>query len=226
MAVVRRIRNGRGMLSTAYINNLSNKRARILVPAATVGVVAMFAYFASAVFWRDSLVASVRQHFGETTAGVLPLALILPALGVFLVPLVWGERKSKRYAFICPNCNADLSRSTRRVIATLCCRSCGTQIVKGRRTHGSDVFDRFLRIEQRRFLVYWFWAWPILGSLILGYHGFDPIAFNDCPHMLFVPGLIGTTAIGWAFARTKDKRYLPQFGAAIIVLCLGVDAFW
>ena len=186
----------------------------------------MFAYFAVVGYWRDSFVDLAQQHVGETAADLLPLALILPSLGFFLVPSVWGERKSKRHAFVCPHCNTDLSRSTRRVIATRCCRSCGKQIVEGRRTHGSKAFERLSRIEQRRFLIYWFWAWPVLGMLILGYHWFDPSALNNCPHMLFMPGLIGTAAAGWAFARTMDKRYIPQLGAAAMVLCLGVNAFW
>lgn len=214
------------MLSTTDINELSKKRMWILIPAATVGVVVMLAYFAVVAAWRDSLVASARQSFGESTADALPIVLILPSIGFFLTAFIWGEHKIQRYALICPNCNADLSRSTKRVAATRCCNSCGKQIVEGPRTHGPEAFDRRSRIEQRKFLIYWFWAWPILGSLMIGYHWLSPIGFEDCPHMLFMPGLIGTTASGWAFARTLDKRYLPQLAGSAVVLCMGFSVFW
>lgn len=213
------------MLNTTDINELSTKRAWILAPAMTVGVVAMFAYFAVIAVCRDPLVDAARQILGATAADFLPLVMILPSFGIFLAPLVWAERKSKRYALICPECTTDLSRSIRRVIASRCCGSCGKQIVEGRRIHSQKAFERLSRIEQRRFLVYWFWAWPIFGLLILGYHWIDPTGLNNCPHLLFIPGLIGTIATGWAFARTLDNRYLPQFGASAMILCLGINAF-
>ncbi len=214
------------MLSTADIHDLSKKRARILLPAATVGILTMFAYFALVSYWRDSLVDLARQHGGKTAADLLPLALIIPSLGLFSAPFIWGERKSKRHALVCPSCNTDLSRLTRRVLATRCCCSCGTQIVEGRRPHGAKAFERFSRIGQRRFLIYWFWTWPALGLFVLVYDWFDRATMENCPHLLFIPGVIGTVATGWAFARTMDKRYLPQFGAAVVVLCLGLRAFW
>ncbi|HBE63929.1 MAG TPA: hypothetical protein DDX19_14565 [Rhodopirellula baltica] len=214
------------MLSTADINDLSKKRMWTMVLAASVGVAVMLAYFAVVAAWRDSLVAAARQNFSETTADILPFVLILPSVGFFLTALIWGEHRSKRYALMCPNCNTDLSRSMKRLAATRCCNSCGKQIVEGSRTHGPGVFARRSRIEQRKFLVYWFWIWPISGSLMLGYHWLSPIGFEDCPQMLFMPGLIGTAATGWAFARTLDKRYLPQFVGSAVVLCMGFNAFW
>ena len=226
IASVRRKRSVLEMLSTASINDLAKKRAWILAPSATVGVVAMFAYLAIVGYWRDSMVELARKHAGETSPSPLPLVLIFPSLGFFLAPLVWGERRIKRYAFICPKCNTDLSRFSRRVVATRCCCFCGQQIVQGRRVHRLEAFKRLTRIEQRRFLVYWFWAWPILGLLLLGYHRVDPTGMENCRQMLFMPGLIGTVATGWAFARTMDRRYITQLFASAIVLCLGVDALW
>lgn len=214
------------MLTTTEINDLSKRRAWILLAAATVGVVAVIAYFAIVGSWRDPLVDMTRRHVGKTAAELLPTALILPSFGLLLAPLVWGEHKSKCYALVCPTCNTDLTRYTRRVIATRCCHYCGTQIVEGRRTREAKVFERFSRIVQRRFLVYWFWTWPIIGLLVLSYHWIDQTAMDNCPQMLFIPGLIGTVATGWAFARTLDKRYLPQLGAAVMVFFLGVNAFW
>jgi hypothetical protein len=81
-------------------------------------------------------------------------------------------------------------------------------------------------MRQRRVLAYWFWAWPVLGLLVLACHWFDPMTLDNCPHMLFIPGLIGTAATGWTFVRTMDRRYLPQLGAAAFVFCLGVNAYW
>ncbi len=175
---------------------------------------------------RDSLVDYAKQNLGDIAANFLPLAMILPSMGVFLAPLVWAERKSKRYALLCPECTTDLSRFTRRVLATRCCGCCGKQIVEAQRIHGVEAFDRLARIEQRRFLIYWFWMWPILGLLILGYDWIDPTALSNCPHMLFIPGLTGTVATGWAFARTLDQRYTLQLGASAIIFCLGMNAFW
>ena len=214
------------MLSAADINDLSKKRAWILLPAAGVGILAMFAYFALVGYCRDWLVEFARQHVGKIFADLLPLTLICPSVGFLLAPLIWGERKSKRYALICPNCNTDISRFTRRVLATRFCCSCGTQVVEGRRTHGAKAFERFSRMKQRRFLIYWFWTWPVLGLLVLAYYQFDRAAMENCPHMLFIPGLIGIVATGWAFARTMDTRYLPQLAASALVFCFGVNAFW
>ncbi len=214
------------MLKTADINGLSTKRAWILIPALIVGVAAMFAYLAAMALWRDSLVDYAKHDLGETPANLLPLAMILTSLGFFLAPLVLAERKSKRYALHCPECATDLTRFTRRVIATRCCGSCGKQIVEGKRIHEGKVFERHARIQQRRFLIYWFWAWPILGFLILCYHWNDTTALNNCRPMLFIPGLIGTAATGWAFARTMDRRFIPQLGMSATVFCLGMNAFW
>ena len=195
-------KSDRFMLSTTDINELSKKRMWILIPAATVGVAVMLAYFAVVAAWRDSLVASARQSFGESTADALPIVLILPSIGFFLTALIWGEHKSKRHALICPNCNVDLSRSTKRVAATRCCNSCGKQIVEGPRTHGPEAFERRSRIEQRKFLIYWFWAWPILGSLMIGYHWLSPTGFEDCPHIIFysLRGLRWCSALVSAFS--------------------------
>lgn len=214
------------MLSTADISDLSKKRTWVLACSMTVGVVGMLICLAVAGYWRETFQTFVEQAVGNTATTFMPFSLILLSLAVFLVPMIWGDRRSKQYSIICPNCSTDVSRFTRRILTTRCCYYCGKQIVEGERTHGPAAFERFSRMQQRRFLKYWFWTWPVLGSFVLAYHWYAPSALDNCPHMLFVPGLIGTIATSWAFVRTEDKRYLPQWFAAVIILCLGVTAFW
>ena len=214
------------MLTVTDIKDLEKKRAWILIPAMTVGLVAMSAYLSAIAFWQGSLVDYTKQNAGEAAAACLALAMLIPSVGLFLAPLVWAERKSKHHVLLCPECKIDLSDSSRRVVATRCCGHCGKQIVEGRRIRSGKALERLARIEQRRFLSYCLWMWPILGLLILGYHWIDPTASNNCPQVLFLPGLNGTTMTGWIFARTKDKRYLPLLAASAIVLCLGMSAFW
>ena len=156
----------------------------------------------------------------------MPLALVLPSLAFFLTPLVWAEHKAKRFAFLCPKCAANLTRSTNRVLVTRCCCSCGIRIVEEGRVRTREVFDRYVQMKQRRFLVYWFWAWPVLGALVLVHHAINPSALANCIQVLFVPGLIGTVAAGWTFARTIDRRYLPQLGASAMVFSIGAAMFW
>ncbi|MFM7562333.1 MAG: hypothetical protein ACKO81_04775 [Planctomycetota bacterium] len=218
------------MLTVTDINDFEKKRAWILIPAMSVGLVTMSAYLSVIAFWQDSMVDYAKQNVGEGAAACLSLAMLIPSIGFFLAPLVWAERKSKHYLLLCPECKTDLSDSSRRVVATRCCGHCGKQIVEGRRIRSGKAFERLARIEQRRalfcFLYYWLWVWPILGLLILGYHWINPTASSNCPEVLFLPGFIGTTMTGWIFARTMDKRYLLLLGASAIVLCLGMNAFW
>ena len=214
------------MFSDAEIDGLSRQRAWILVSAATIGLFAMLGHFAVVAIVRDPLVDMTRRHIGETAAEFIPFALILPSLVFFLTPLVWAEKRSKRFALICPKCATDLSRSTNRILATRCCSSCGVRIVEGGRTRIGKVFDRYSRMKRRRLLAYWFWVWPILGTLVLTSHAFNPSIWLDCIQVLFLPGLIGTSVAGWTFARTTDRRYLPQLGASAVVFSVGAAMFW
>ena len=61
---------------------------------------------------------------------------------------------------------------------------------------------------------------------MLVYQTIVPSEFADFPEMIFLAGLIGTIAAGWALARTFDRRYLFQVIASIGVLMLGVRAFF
>ena len=43
--------------------------------------------------------------------------------------------------------------------------------------------------------------------------------------MIFVFGLLGTTAAGWTLIRTNDFRYLAQTITSAVVLAVGVFVF-
>ena len=199
---------------------------RILLPAMIVGIVAIFAYMGFLAVIRDEVVAFVRINFGQTAAEIAPMILLAPSIAFFLTPLVLAERRAKVYSLICPECSAELNQSTARVLATRCCSKCRKQIVAGGRIRKDEVFDRFTQMKWRRYLVFWFWAWPALGLILLTCYRINPPSFDPCIHIVFVPGLVGTVATGWAFARTMDKRYLPQVGASTVALFVGVWVFW
>jgi|694.fasta_scaffold00250_31 hypothetical protein len=80
--------------------------------------------------------------------------------------------------------------------------------------------------EQRRWLIGWFWSWPLLGILILSMHWHNPAILQKCAPSLFIPGLIGTTAAAWTMLRTKDRIYGPPCIASMILLALGAWWFW
>ena len=60
----------------------------------------------------------------------------------------------------------------------------------------------------------------------MAYQTIVPSEFANFPEMIFLAGLIGTIAAGWALARTFDRRYLFQVVASAAVLILGVRAFF
>jgi hypothetical protein len=80
--------------------------------------------------------------------------------------------------------------------------------------------------RERRFLGNWFWIWPIGGALVVVQHWFNPSAFEQCPHVLFMAPLVGTATSGWTLIRTFDRRYVPQLLASVSVLCVGATCFW
>jgi len=174
---------------------------------------------------RDTVVTYLRQDVGPGVAEFGPFLLLLPCLGILALTCVWADHKVKHFALFCPKCEADFSQSTPRVLATCCCSVCDEQIVEGR-THSVAVFRRYSEMRARRFLVYWFWMWPALGSLCLGTYWFDPTAMSNCEQCLMIPALIGTSAAGWTICRTMDSRYVVQFVVSAILLCVGVAAYW
>lgn len=214
------------MYSVAEVKNLDRIRQKILIPAIFGGLAITFGYFGLAILVRDELVAFAGIHFGKFAADITPIVLILPSVAPFLAILLWAERRAKAYAIICPNCGSDQTRSTARILATLCCKNCLQQIVAGERVRKPEVFNRYARVRWRRYLVYWFWAWPALGVVMLIGYWLNPRSFEPCLHVLFVPGFTGTIAAGWAFTRTFDRRYLPQMGASAVTLAIGGILFW
>jgi predicted AlkP superfamily pyrophosphatase or phosphodiesterase len=80
--------------------------------------------------------------------------------------------------------------------------------------------------KQRRWLIGWFWTWPLLSTLVLSIHWHNPTILRHCAPALFLPGLIGTSASAWAIARTKDRVYGLPCIASVILLALGAWQFW
>lgn len=214
------------MLTDSEIVRLNRSRVHIRIPTMALALAAMFGYFALVSLVREPILELVRSVAGGTAADITPIALICPALAIFLIPCAIAEKSSKRFALICPDCSADITRKTDRVLATRCCPSCGGQVVVGGRVRDPSVYDRYTKLKARRFLVYWLWAWPVLGTLVTAWHFVSPSAFARCLHVLFLPGLIGTTASGWSYLRTTDRRYLPQFYASAILLAVGTFTYW
>ncbi len=197
-----------------------------MVVGLVIGIFAIAACLAYLAYFRGTLQELARVRFGEIGVRAVPLVLIFLACVLYVCVLVLAEKRSKKYALLCPNCTADLSRSTARVIATRCCAQCDVQIVRGKRIRKTEVYKRHLRLKQRRFLAHWFWTWPTLGAFTLLCYAIEPSVFSTCMPVTFLPGVIGVTASGWTMARTMDQRYLPQFAASILVFCIGATVFW
>lgn len=214
------------MFTEWQIQDLAKRRNRILIPAMFGGVVATLAYFVVILFLRHGLVAILDQRNVEDAADVAMLILILPSFAFFIVPCVLAERYVKRFAIVCPFCSEDITRYTAEIIATRSCRSCEQRIVSDGRQRRSAVFKRYRRIQSRTFLKYWLWAWPALAAFCLVTHWFDPSSLQRCPHVLFVPALIGTVAGGWSWIRTFDTRYTMQFTASMVLFVIGASIFW
>ena len=214
------------MFTTDDIKNLQSRRVRILIPAIAVGLLAMCAYFGLGFQIREACVNFIESRFGKTAAEATPAVLILPSFLLFLVPVVWAERKARQFSLKCPDCSYDLSQWTEFVTTTQCCQNCGHQIVKGKKVRTAAVFKRFTQKRSRRFLVLWFWTWPALGLCALALYWLEPSVIEDCLHMLVVPALVGTIATGWTFLRTQDRRYLPQAFASAVLLIVSGFTFW
>lgn len=213
------------LLSTAKIQTLTRQRSRILLAALAAGLVGIFAYLAGISFLLNLFQdAAARQQ--SRPQNPLPFLAFLPAPAIVIAMLSWAERKASRYAITCPNCQADVTRFTQRILATRCCHHCEQQMVEGRRTRGIQTFRRFTRIQQRKFLMYWLWVWPIIAMAFFTLSHFDTTILQRCPQMLIVPGILGTVSAGWSFARTQDWRYFPQMIASGFVLVWGWRLIW
>lgn len=210
------------VFSPTEVKRLASRRAWIVFPGALLGTGATLGAMALFSIVREPLAGWTGRRVGVAAGEMLPVLFMMTTLAPFLAILIWAEKISKRFALVCPNCGEDVSRLTPRILATRCCSSCRTQIIEGRRTYSESVHQRYRQLKQRQSLVYWFWVWPVVGLAILVHHWFDPSALRDCPQCLWLFGLIGTTASGWAFIRTMDRRYAPQAVLSLAVLILGL----
>ena len=81
-------------------------------------------------------------------------------------------------------------------------------------------------VSTSRFLWYWLWLWPGMGLLCAIWGTLDPTAFERCPQVYWTFPLIGVSAAGWTWLRTRDRRYLPQALASGAILVVGAWLFW
>ena len=213
------------MYQESELRTKSKQRASVILPAMCFGVIAMFAYLGLLTLVRADVVAWARNHFGPDTENWIMLPLIIPSIVIFLLPGCIAEHKAKRYSIFCPHCAKDLTQSVRRILKTRCCSNCGKRIVEHGKIRSTGTYVRYCRRQWRNYLVYWFWAWPAGGGVLLIWYLLDSSSFRDCPHMIFAFGLLGTTAAGWTLIRTNDFRYLAQTITSAVVLAVGVFVF-
>lgn len=213
------------MFTTIEINRISRLRARILTVAAAFGTILVLLYFGWLAWVRDSIVSWSERNYGRLAADLTPPLLVLPAFAIMLAACWWIDKRLATVGPFCPVCKSDISKSTRRVLASRCCTSCGEQIVEGERTYGKKVLDRYFQREQRRILKYWLWGWPIGGLVLLALHGLTGRVLAECPQALFSIGLIGTSSSAWALIRTRQFKLLPQFSLSLLVLLVGIFKF-
>lgn len=211
------------MLTEPQICDLARSRGKVLIPAMIASVVGGFAYLMVIGSSRESAVAFIVRYVGREIAECV---LILPAFAVVLTPVAIAGKFSKRFATICPLCSANIDRSTARVLATRCCSACGGRIVAGGRERRVEVYKRYRKVVSLRFLRYWLWAWPMLGAVAQTWYVFDPMSLERCVHFLFLPGLIGASAGGWASLRMRNCRYLPQSIVSAISFATGAVLYW
>ncbi len=213
------------MYQEPEIRNLSKQRYCLILPAMCFGAIAMFGYLGLLAVVRADVIAWAGNNFGGDAENWIMIPLIIPSIVIFLVPACIAEHKAKRYSISCPNCSRDLTQSVQKILKTRCCSNCKKRVVSNGKMRSSETYARYCQRRWRNYLVYWFWAWPICGIMILTWHALDSSAFRNCPHMIFLFGLIGTIATGWAFVRTNDRRYLAQTVTSTAVFALGISIF-
>jgi hypothetical protein len=209
-----------GLLTAADINTLAKKRNQIMMVALVVGIAGIAVYLTGIGLLFD-LFRNPGTHRHPRPEDGFSFLAFLPVHAILIGTLSWGERKVLRYAITCPNCHADITRVSQKIIATRCCHHCNQRIVEEGRTHGIAAFRRLARIQQRRFLIYWLWVWPIMAAVFFLLSQFDQTMLQNCPQILVAPGILGAVSAGWSFARTLDYRYFPQLIASAAVLVWG-----
>jgi hypothetical protein len=206
------------VLTEGHIREMERGRRRVLAPALAAATLLVFAIIGAFAYFRESLTARA----GEVAHLALPLA----AIGAFLFICMLAERRARRFALHCPECAADISASTPRLLATRRCPACEERVVEGGAARSSAVYERYQSIRSRIFLGNWLWLWPGMGLIAIAWADNDPLAFQRCPQAVWAFPLIGATAGGWSWIRTRDGRYVPPTLTSLAVLCLGTWMYW
>jgi hypothetical protein len=213
------------MLTEQEIRGMSVRRTWAVLPAMTFAILSVFVYLAVMGYFRDRITSLAVERLGGMARDITPIALILPAFAIFLLPSLLAARYAQCFKTACPSCGQDISSQTGRVLLTRCCTACSEQILGGR-AHSAAVYERHLEIRSRYFLRFWLWAWPVLGGLVIAWELLDRGAFRQCPQCLWIAPLIGTSTAGWAWLRTSDRRCVAQLLTSVTFLGLGAAVYW
>ncbi len=214
------------MLTEQGIDEIRRRQMWALFPAFLGAVAAVFIYFLVIGQVRETVISCVHERFGETASDMTPLALILPAFVVFMLPVLAACAYVDRFKTVCPSCHEDISGQWRQVQVTRCCPSCEQCILEGGRVRSVAVYKRYRAIESRVITRYWMWAWPALGLLGIICWLFDQSALQQCPQCYWLPSLIGSSVAGWAWLRTFSHRYIPPLLVSIVLFGIGAAIFW
>jgi hypothetical protein len=188
-------------------------------------IMAVLLYFAGMLYFRERVSSLVLDRLSGTAREIAPIAMILPAFAIFLIPTLLAARHAEKFKMACPSCGKDILGWIGRVLLTKCCPACSAQVLMGR-AHSAAVYKRYQAIHSRRFLRVWLWAWPALGGLAIAWQLLDREALRQCPQYLWVPPLIGTSAAGWAWLRTSDRGYVAPLLTSVALLVIGAAVYW
>lgn len=213
------------MYSEPELRELLTQRNRLLISALCIAAFGMFSYFGLISLFRGEIIGWAQNEFGPEAENWIMVPVVLCSFAFFLVPLLIAERRAEQFSITCPNCEKKLNQSFERILKTRCCSSCDKRILQTGKVRDSKTYARYSQRRWRNYLVYWFWTWPAFAVLLLLWHSFEPTSFDECPHMIFLFGLIGTSAATWAWARTNDWRYSPQAIVSFVCLVWGFQTF-
>jgi predicted RNA-binding Zn-ribbon protein involved in translation (DUF1610 family) len=166
------------MLTEQEIRERSARGLWAFLPVMAGAIGMTFLYFIGMGYFRVPLTSLAASRFGDTAGDITEIARILPAFAIFLLPTCLAAHYAQRFKTLCPSCHQDISSRTKRVLSTRCCPACGERILAGGRAHSAAVYKRYQTLQSRRFLKYWFWAWPALGGVVIAWQLFDRSAFQ------------------------------------------------